>query len=109
MTVLDRASDGYRHVKWEAGAKSTPVNIEGCSVLSLFIPSTFTCTAMTFEVLEADGTYVPVHYKGALLEIDVTPGARNILPVEVFASAGGKLKVVLDTNETGEGRLYLVR
>lgn len=109
MTAFDRVGDGYRKLSWSGGSKSTAINIEGASVCSLYVPDTFTATSMTFECQEPDGTFLPVHYKGALLAIDITPGARNILPVEIFAVVGGMIKVVLDTNETGEGRFYLVK
>lgn len=109
MTSLDRSSDGSRSLSWAAGAKSSPIRIEGGSVLSMYIPSTFTCTEATFEVLHSDGTYIPVHYKGELLSILITPGARNIMPIELFAVCDSLLKVVLDTNETGDGRFYLIK
>lgn len=109
MTILERAGDGSRVPTWSGGAKSTAFRAEGGSVYSLSLPSTFTCTEATFEVEKEDGTFEAVHYRGAPLATDVTPGARNILPVELFACSSSRMKIVLDTNETGEGRFYAVK
>jgi len=108
--TMERTADGVgRKVSWAASTTSNAIQMQGGSVFALSLPAGFTCTQVTFQAETIDGTWEDVYYNGEVFAVAVAPEARNIMPAEVFGLVTGRVKFVLDTTETGDGRLYLVR
>lgn len=108
MAAIERLRDGFRTVVWGASTTSGEVEIRPGSVGSLYIPATFSSTSVSFQVQEADGTWVDLYYDGSLVSIGVTAGKRNGMPVELFLGSG-PVKFKLDQTETGVGKYYPVQ
>lgn len=109
MSQATIGGDGYKSVVWSASTTSQPIEIQPGRVFALWLPGGLTTAQVSFQAEAPDGTWESVSYNGATLASNVTPGNRNVLPVEVFALAGGRIKIVSNTAITGIGRLYVVK
>lgn len=99
--TLNRISLSDRLVKWDGSPTSAAVDINGGSVAYLYLPSSFSGTAVTVEV-EVNGEWKALHNDGSALSVDVSSDAANVMPPELFV-ANGKVRFVSTASETCEG------
>jgi hypothetical protein len=109
MSQATIGGDGYKTVVWSASTTSQPIEIQPGRVFALYLPGSFVTAQISFQAEAPDGTWETVSYNGAVLATNITPGNRNVLPVEVFALAGGRIKIVSNASVSGNGRLYVVK
>ncbi len=92
----------------DSGTVSGEVDLSGCTLCGVFLPSTFDGTTLKFQAAtESGGTFVAV-VDGAGADVSKTCAASKYLPLNPADFAGVRfLKLVAGTGQTGATVLTL--
>lgn len=89
-------------VTWSAAQESSAIDPTGLGKLSVYLPSGFTGTTLTFQKQNTADAWKDISNDGALVSVSVTADDWNQMPDDLFP-LNDSLRLVSDQTETATG------